>query len=230
MSNGYNTYVANNCWADPSCKQVLNANDGTDWQVTATEPAGNGSVMTGPELQQQTDNWCAAEKMWDSQIQYGCPDGGPAPISALATMTSSYTETMPHNSQTIAEAAYDIWTNYPSDIMVWNDTVNRCDPGAFGGTTLATGVVTGGNVYDVYRYGGAGAEIIFVLEGSGGPGTCAQVTSGTVDLLGVLRWVNAHVAAITTVSLIDYTFEVCSTGGSPENFTLSSYSMTGGAA
>lgn len=227
MSNGANTYVANNCWADPSCSQTLNANDGTDWQVTAKEPAGNGSVMTGPELQQQTNDWCASEKEWASQIQNGCSDMGNVPISALSSWTSSYTESLPHNSQTIAEGAYDIWTNYPNDVMVWNDVVNRCSSGAFGSTTLATGVTIGGNTYDVYRYGGVGAEIIFVLEGSGGAGTCAQVSSGSVDILGVLNWLqtNGYISNIT-VSLVDYTFEVCSTGGQPENFALSSYSMS----
>jgi hypothetical protein len=228
MSNGYNEYVANNCWADPACKQTLSASSGPDWQVTANEPAGNGSVMTGPEIQQQANNWCAAEKVWDSQTQYGCSDEGNTPLTALASLTSTYTESIPHNSQTIAEAAYDIWTSYPNDIMIWNDTVNRCNSGAFGGTTLATGVVIGGNTYDVYRYGGAGAEIIFVLEGSGGAGTCAQVPSGSADLLGVLSWVSAHVTPITYISLIDYTFEICSTGGSPETFALSGYSLSGG--
>lgn len=223
MSNGYNEYVANNCWADPSCNQTLSANSGTDWQVTANEPAGNGSVRTGPEIQQQTNDWCLAENMWQSQGS--CTDLGNVPTSALSSLPSSYAESMPHNSQTIAEAAYDIWTNYPNDIMVWNDTVNRCNSGAFGGTTLGTGVTIAGNIYDVYRYGGDGAEIIFVLEGAGGAGTCAQVSSGSVDLIGILNWVNAHVTAITDISLIDYTFEVCSTGGSNENFTLSAYTL-----
>src|SRR5215468_12400825 len=38
-SNGYNSYVSNNCWADPGCQQTLRANDLGDWQVTANEPA-----------------------------------------------------------------------------------------------------------------------------------------------------------------------------------------------
>jgi len=175
-------------------------------------------------------NWCATGKQWDSQAANGCSPEGNTPVSALSSLSSTYTESVPRNSQTIAEAAYDLWTNYPSDIMIWNDTVNRCNPGAFGSTTLAKGVTIGGNAYDVYRYGGAGAEIIFVLEGAGGAGTCAQVSSGSADLLGVLRWVSANVTAITYVSLIDYTFEICSTGSSPETFGLSRYSLTGAAA
>jgi hypothetical protein len=226
-SNGWNTYVANNCWADPSCNQVLNANDGTDWQVTATEPAGNGSVMTGPELQQQTNNWCTSLNVWDSQVQYGCSPEGPVPVSALSSWTSTYAESMPHNAQTTAEAAYDIWqVNYPSDVMIWLDTVNRCEPGAFGGTVLGTGLTIGGQAYDAYRYGGPGAEIIFVLEGGGGPGTCAQQPAGTVDILGVLGWLASHgYVSNVAVSLVDFTFEICSTGGVPEDFAVTSYAM-----
>jgi hypothetical protein len=137
---------------------------------------------------------------------------------------------MPHDNGTVAEAAYDIWqVNYPSDVMIWTDTVNRCEPGAFGGTTLATGLTIGGQVYDAYRYGGPGAEIIFVLEGAGGAGTCAQQPSGTVDILGVLNWLASHgYVSNVTVPLVDFTFEICSTGGVPENFAVTSYAMAAG--
>ena len=126
MSAG-NSYAANNCWADPSCAQTLRANSPGDWQVTSTEPAGNTSVKTGPELQQQTNNWCAAENTWQNLTKNGC-GGNPlsdVPISALYSFTSTYSESMPHNGQTVAEAAYDIWTNYKTDIMIWLDNVNR---------------------------------------------------------------------------------------------------------
>ena len=227
MSNGYNTYVANNCWADPSCRQTVSANSPQDWQVVSTEPAGNGSVMTGPELQQQTNNWCPAQKTWGNLVTNGCPGSeGNAPIASLASLSSAYAETMPHDSGTIAEAAYDLWTNYSSDIMVWQDVVGRCNTGAFGGTTLATGVRIGNYTYDVYRYGGAGAEVIFVAEGSGGPGTCGNYGSGTVNLLGVLQEAQSlGVVSNVTVSLIDFTFEICSTGGVPETFAVSNYSV-----
>ena len=61
-SNGYNTYVANNCWADPSCAQTITVTSPGNWQVTSTEPAGNSSVKTAPEAQQQFNNWCSNSK------------------------------------------------------------------------------------------------------------------------------------------------------------------------
>ena len=228
MSAG-NTYDANNCWADPSCVQTLSSNSPGDWQVTSTEPAGNTSVRTGPELQQQTNNWCPAENTWQNLTKDGC-GGKPlsnVPISALHSLTSTYSESMPHNGQTVAEAAYDIWTNYKSDIMIWLDNVNRHAGGA---TQIGTASI-GGQNFTVYRFGSTGGEIIFSLDGAGGTNTFAQQSSGSVDILGVLDWVQSHgYASNMTMSLLDFTFEICSTGGAPETFGVSSYSVTAKAA
>jgi hypothetical protein len=228
-SNGWGTYIANNCLDDGACVgQKLEANNYNDWQVTANEPAGNGSVMVGPELQNQTNDWCAADKQWDSTLQFGCSSGSETdtPIASVSSWTSSVTDYIPHNSQTIAEGAWDIWTNYTADIMVWNDIVGRCNPGSFGQTVLGTGVQIGGHTYDVRRYGDVGGEIIFTEEGPGGVGTCAQDSSETIDLLGILNWVQSHgIVSNITVGLADYTFEICSTGGSPETFGVSSFTM-----
>lgn len=230
MSNGWGTYVADNCLDDGACPhQVLQANAADDWQVTATEPAGDTSVETGPELQQQANDWCPAEHTWDSTLPGGCANEGDTPVSQLAGLTSTYTETFPHNARTVAEAAYDIWTGYSADIMVWTDTLGRCEPGAFGQTLLASAVQIGGKAFDVRRYGASGGEIIFTEE-NGAPGTCAQDSSGTVDLLGVLREAQALgilTAATAHVGLIDFTFEICSTGGGPETFGVSRYTITG---
>jgi hypothetical protein len=225
MSNGFNSYTANNCWADPSCGQVLTSRGMGSWGVRAVQPAGNGSVRTGPEAQQQADNWCAARRTWDNRLPDGCPGpDGNTPLAALRSLSSSYAEAMPHARGTIAEAAYDLWTNYSSDIMVWLDTSHRCNPGAFGGTFLGTARISGMR-FAVHRYGGPGAEIIFVLVNS--RGICAERSRGTVDLLGVLRWVQDRgLASGVTLSIIDFTFEICSTGGVPENFSVSRYAIT----
>ena len=84
-----------------------------------------------------------------------------------------------------------------------------------------------GQSFDVYQYGGAGGEIIFSLNGSTGSGTFASETSGTVDILAVLKWVQSHgYASNITIGQIDAGWEICSTGGSPETFTVSRYSLT----
>jgi hypothetical protein len=223
-SNGYNTYAANNCWADPSCTQTLSANNPQDWQVTSTEPAGNTSVRTGPELQQGMNNWCPVQDTWSNFVTNGCSSSEEdVPVASLKTLTSTYSEFMPHNGQTVAEAGYDIWTNYTSDIMIWLDNVNR----AAGGAVQIGTASIGGQSFTVYQHGGAGGEIIFSLDGSGGTGTFANQPNGTVDILGVLDWVQSHgYVSNMTVSLIDFGYEICSTGGAPETFRVASYSVT----
>ena len=44
----------------------------------------------------------------------------------------------------------------------------------------------------MHRYGGPGAEIIFVLDRSGGTGRCAQQRSGTVNVKAGFDWLTAN--------------------------------------
>jgi hypothetical protein len=221
MSNGFDTYVANNCWGDPSCRQTVSANDPGHWQVSADEPAGNTAVMTYPDVKQLTNDWCGTG--WAANGGPACNNPTDTPLSSLSLLTSTFTESMLHDPVTIAEAGYDIWTNYSSDIMIWVDNVNR---GAGGAQLLASNQVIGGQSFDVYQYGGQGGEIIFSLNGSGGSGTFAQETSGTVDILATLRWVQSHgYASNISIGEIDFGWEICSTGGAPETFSVSSYSL-----
>jgi hypothetical protein len=230
-SNGYNTYLANNCWADPACHQTLSANGIGDWQVTANEPAGNGSVKTAPEAQQQMNNWCAAAGTWENVDPGGCGNSplSDTPISAMSRLTSTYAEAMAHNPQTIAQWAWDNWlgndTGYPSEVMVWTDNNGRCNSGSLG-TRVHAPVTIAGQEWTPYQYGST--EFIWSLDGPG-TGTCAQQASGTVDLLALLKWMqaNGHAAAGATLRLVDGVFEICSTGGVPETFRVTSYSVTG---
>jgi len=233
-SNGYNTYLANNCWADPSCQQVLSANSPSDWQVSADEPAGNGSVKTAPEAQQQFNNWCPGRQTWQNLVTNGCGNAEDTPISALSELSSTYAESTPHNSQTIAQWAWDNWLSddagYPSEIMVWVDNNGRCNSGSFG-TQVHAPVTIAGQQWTPHRYPDS-SEFIWSLDGSGGAGTCAQQASGTVDLLALLKWMQANgfAAPGAAISLVDGAWEICSTGGAPETFRVSSYSLTARAA
>jgi hypothetical protein len=206
-SNGFNTYVTQNVFGTVQ-SQTLTAYSPSDWKVTANSTAGDTSVESYPDTQQL----------------YQTSSNTPDPLSRFATLTGTETESMPHNSGTIAEAAWDLWTNYTSDIMVWNDNVNRCNSGAQG-TLLAASQTVSGQTYDVYRYGGTGGEIIFSEQGAGGTGTCAQDPSSSVDILAFLSWVNSHVTPITGVSQIQYGFELCSTGGTAEDFAVSALTI-----
>lgn len=214
-SNGYNTYISNNCWADPACKQTVSANSPGEWQVVSTEPAGNTAVKTYPDVQQLFNDWCG-NGSWNA-----CQNPTDTPISDLSKLTSSYTETTPHASATIGQFAWDIWlsnTSGPNEIMVWVDNANRGNGGA---DQIGTATI-GGQAWTLYEYGGG--EIIWSL---GAPGTFAQQGSGTVDLLGLLHDLQNRglVPAGARIGQIDAGWEICSTGGGPETFSVSRYTL-----
>lgn len=206
-SNGFNTYVNQNVFGTVT-SQVLTSYSPGNWSVSADSAAGDTSVESYPDAQQL----------------YTTTSNTPDPLSGFSALTGTESETMPHNPGTIAEAAWDLWTNYSSDIMVWTDNVGRCNSGAQG-TLLAASQVVAGQVYDVYRYGGPGNEIIFSLQGAGGTGTCAQQPGDTVDILAILGWVNANVAPVTGLGQVQFGWEICSTGGVPETFSVSSLTI-----
>jgi hypothetical protein len=212
-SNGFNTYVGNNCWGDPSCQQTITAHHPGHWSLSAREPARNTAVKTYPDIQQLMNNY-STDGTWS-----GSSD---TPISGLSVLSSTYAETMPHNKGTIAEAAWDIWLSndagFPNEVMVWMDNVNRGN----GGATQKASVSLDGHDWTLYQNGGG--ELIWSL---GAPGTFAQQGSGTVNLLALLRWLqkNGHAAAGASIGEIDFGWEICSTGGVHETFTVSKYEL-----
>jgi hypothetical protein len=216
-SNGYNTYVGNNCWADPSCKQTVSANGPADWQVVASEPKGNTGVMTYPDIQQLFNNWCGTGN-WN-----GCANPTDTPLSALSGLRFGYGLSMPPStSGTIAQAAYDIWTTDPThnEVMIWLDNDNR---GSGGATFDASYTTADGQQWTLYNYGD---EIIWSL---GARGTYAQRTSyADVPVAELMQYLVDHGYQKSTslVGQIDFGWEICSTGGVPQTFTVNDYSIT----
>jgi len=202
-SNGYTTYVGNNMWScgNGGCgPQTLTAYDPGNWSATSTQASGNTAVLTFPNVQ---------------QIFTKTTNTDPT-ISAFASITSDFTETMTPQVGTDAEAAYDLWLSNPSgprEVMIWVDNVGRGSGGAqqIGAATI------GGQAFTVYRYGG---EIIFSLD--------RNEQSGTVDILATLKWLQGHglVSAKAGLAQVDFGFEICSTGGKPEKFAVSRYTLT----
>jgi hypothetical protein len=216
-SNGYNTYVGNNCWADPSCKQTVSANGPADWRVVANEPKGNTAVMTYPDIQQLFNNWCGTGN-WS-----GCANPTDTPLSALSGLKFEYGLSMPPaTSGTIAQAAYDIWTSDPThdEIMIWLDNDNR---GSGGATFDASYTTADGQQWTLYNYGD---EIIWSL---GARGTFAQRTSyADVPVSELMQYLVDHgyEGSSSVVGQIDFGWEICSTGGVPQTFTVNDYSIT----
>lgn len=214
-SNGYNSFVSNSCWADPTCNQTMSANNPGDWQVVAQEPAGNTAVMTYPNAQQLFNNYCG-NNTW------GC-DNKDTPISALRKLKFAYAETMPAaSSGTIAQAAYDIWTNDPkhNEIMIWVDNSGR---GAGGARFDASYTTSNGQVWSLYFYG---REVIWSLGAKGK--FAQQKSSADVPVYELMRYLVDHgyQGASSSIGQINFGWEICSTGGTGQRFTVTDLSIT----
>ena len=211
-TNGYNTYVGNNMWAagGSGMTQTLTAADPGRWYVVAKARAGNTGVLSYPNTQQLFNNWSGGG--WNG-------DGAKTdtPISRLKQLTSTFAENMNATPGTNAEAAYDVWlsgTSGPTEIMIWVDNANR----GTGGADQIGARAFGGQKWTLLQY--HGGEIIWSSN--------VNKQSGAVDILAMLRDLQSRhlVSPGAAIGQIDFGFEICSTGGAPETFSVSHYSLT----
>lgn len=219
MSTGYDTYVSNQAvGANSGTTETVTAIDPGTWSLTADAvPYGYTGVQTFPDAQQLTNDWCG--NGWGA-----CQNPTDTPLSGLSALKVNYEESSPRDADSIYEFAADVWSNYSSDVMFWVDTHGRCDEGAFGGTELGTAVLDGQS-WTVHRYGGTGAEIIFVLDGADGSGTCAQQTSGTIDVKAGFDWLAGRgLIRNPTISQLNTGWEIASADHT--TFSASNYSIT----
>lgn len=191
--------VSNDVWNPISgWQQTLYANNPGNWYTVATGPSGNTAVVSYPS----------------SGSNYN-----ERALSSFPALYSSFSENMHAQSGTSAEAAYDVWlNNWKNEVMIQHDMVNRgsCP-------TLATTSFGGSNgvpvrTWTLCKYG---SELIWQLSGAG-------EQSGSVDILGMLKWLVSHsyLPQSNGLTAIGYGFEICSTGGRPETFTVTGYSVT----
>ena len=179
-------------------RQTLYANSPGDWSVTANMPAGNTAVVSYPSIGATYAN---------------------SPLSSFSHMYSLFSENMNATSGTSAWAAYDIWLNNGNnEVMIQHDFANNgaCTAGAsatFGGS--------GGVPVQNWNLCQFGSELVWKLTGG-------NEQSGSVDILSMLTWLenNGYLPQGSTLGLIGYGWEICSTGGVNENFQVSSFSIT----
>jgi hypothetical protein len=206
-SNGHNTSVGQDVWNTiPGWSQTLHATDPGNWYVTANMPAGNTAVVSFPNTGQSID-WV---------------NGAPPPLSSFTSIYSSFSENMNATSATNGEAGYDMWlNNWANEVMIQHD--NRGSQGDCG-PVLAT-VTFGGSGgvpvqnWNLCKYG---TELIWQLPAS------AHEQTGSVDILAMLTWLVSHgyLPQRSGLTDISYGFEICSTGGQPETFTVSRFSIS----
>ena len=198
-------YVDQNVWNPISgWQQTLSANSPGDWQVVANMPIGNTGVVSYPNT--------------------GVDMAGA--VDSYSQTTSSFSETMPHNSQTSAWAMYDLWfNNWNDEVMIQYDFTNNGDC-----TPVATAQFGGSNGVPVQTWHlcRIGSDTLAWKLGAGEGTEKQSEQSGSIDILAMIKWLESHgylLAGSTWTALSDG-WEICSTGGQNETFNLSSYSVT----
>ena len=205
LSNGFNTYVANNKWAcgpsGPACgPQKVAAYGPSRWKVVSRQRARNTQVLTYPDIQQL----------------FTKTSGEGRRVRSFRRIHSYYRESMPHNGRTIAQAAYDIWlghTNGPDEVMIWVDNVNR----GTGGARVLRHATFANKRYTLMRYGSG--ELIWSRN--------RNAHRGNVPILPMLRWLTHHhfESTRTTINQVDFGWEICSTGGVRETFKVRNFTL-----
>ena len=231
-SNGFNTYVENDIFTSSEVTQNTCAT-GTDYtcpdgssgcnnspaqlNVDATVgPPDNGGVQSYPDVAQQMNDWGST--------------GANPPLAALTGLSSTFSTTVPPTSEGNWEESYDIWLSNGQEVMIWVDTsasrladngASICDPN----------VTIAGQSYTFQDYGDStcnqapsattGGSAQFVLN--------TNETSGTMNILAVLDWLEANhpnlVPAGVQVGEIDFGWELCSTVGT-QDFAVNGYTLT----
>lgn len=196
-----------NCGNPPGCgplsATVVNPGD---WTLSADEPAGNTAVMMYPSTYQN---------FWNASA------GGEQNflISKVTEFRSTFAESMPSTAGTIAWANYDMFIDNSgtshNEMMVQTQNVGGC----ITCSAVAGHATFSGQAWTLRVYGG---EMIWDLTGGD------NEASGTVHLAEMLRWLEARgfIGTASTFNAIGFGWEVCSTGGAPENFTVSHFTLT----
>jgi len=204
QSDGQNTFVGQDVWNPiPGWSQTLHAAGPGNWSVTANMPSGNTAVVSFPNTGQQY----YYENM----------------LKDFSSIYSSFAEDMHATSGTSAWATYDIWLNdWKNEVMIQHDFANN---GPCPAVATASFGGSGGVPVRNWHLCKYGSELIWKLTGG-------NARSSSVDILSMLTWLEdhgylPHGSGLTDIS---YGFEICSTDGKPETFTLSDFSIKAAAS
>jgi hypothetical protein len=203
--------VANNVWGSGPGPECVWATSTTLWGVTANHPQTSG-VKSYPNI-------------------------GLSPrllISGINTYTSSFDITVPGNVGSW-EAAYDMWVKAPTgntriELMVWMYTYQTGPISSIVATTKPT---IGDYTWTVH-YGSNGSNAtISLVNTSPSTGKTANVTSGTIDVKGILDWLIANNTTqygqfdnTWTLDQVQWGFEISGDGGSTQEFINNCFSVS----
>ncbi|MEV3933830.1 MULTISPECIES: hypothetical protein [unclassified Streptomyces] len=137
------------------------------------------------------------------------------PITSLSSLTSHYNVSVP--SSGAYNTSYDIWdTDYDYEVMLW---VNY--NGAVGPLGTSQGNVTlGGHTWTVYKGDNGANEVFSFLRTS-------DSTSGTVDILPILKWIKETKGwwGDETIGDVQFGYEITSSSGGLD-FTTNGFGVS----
>ncbi len=193
-------YVHNNMWNSAKydpCTSRLSAWSHDNWHVVARM---NNNARDG------------AVKIYPNVHR----DYRSVPIATFDSMTSTFSATSPHIG--IYNVAYDIWINGIArpgctEIMIWTENFKQVPGGKY-----VEDVTLGGQLYKVYK-NSSGSYIAFVAA--------TNFTSGTVDLLSIMKWAigKGWFPGKSTLNQICFGVEFVSTDDTEATFAVSAFSI-----
>jgi hypothetical protein len=197
-TGGY--YVHNNMWNSARyspCTSTLHARSHDDWYVVAR--------MNNKKGDGAVKTYPNVHRDYDS-----------VPIGSFESITSRFAETSPRVG--IYNVAYDIWINGIAtpgctEIMIWTENFKQVPGGRY-----VQDVSFGGRSYKVYKTPDS-RYIAFVAT--------SDFTSGTVDLLGIVKWAIAKgwLPGKSTLNQICYGVEIVSTEDANATFRVTDFSI-----
>lgn len=201
-SGGY--FVNNNRWSDDAGPQAVWAYSYRHWGVTSKQgPTTDVKVYPDVELPYY-NAWATTPGLRN-----------------LAYLRSKFRQYMPPaKDKYLAEAAYDIWlNNWDTEVMIWVDNHGQVPAGRVVGTYAIYG-----EQWQLWQDGsGVNGYYAFVLKGR-------QQNSGTVHVLSALRILAGRgaIPASSTVTDLQFGWEICSTRNVPLNFTVQDFAVSTG--
>jgi hypothetical protein len=189
-------WVNNDAWSGTHGPQTLDVCNQASWYAVSNQPDVGGQVETYADTEYDVGGRNASST---------------TPISALSSITSTFSEAFPPAGAW--DAAYDLWlNNWKTEIMIWNQWAGAQ---SYWPAQATTALTLDGVPYHFYNNGG---ELMFFRD--------AQTASGSVDILGAFQWLVSQglVKSSDVPTQLEYGVEVCSTSGA-ETFPLTGLSF-----